>query len=122
MAAPREQEQWEQDALDAGMDPAELEKRRDQIAAVHDAAEKLQAAIERQATFAALLLEGNTFEDDQRVSGWQDADSEYLGAFRAEVVRSARLVGEQDPSLRAGARSLEQTAKRQRRKQQKGRR
>ena len=63
MADPRKQLQWERDALAAGMDPAEVEKRRELQDRLYQAEETAIEVIDRQRRATTLLLEGMAPED-----------------------------------------------------------
>ncbi len=78
----------EQEAVTAGMSPAEVAKRRELRDGVQDAANNLKAAVTRTALGAALLLDGVELTQAAEVNA-QAADelSRGLEQFKVEMER-----------------------------------
>lgn len=98
MTERREQLQWERDALAAGMDPAEVDKRRDLEERLHEAAEKAKEVIDRQRMATTLMLEGMTPEDMNEKVGLDKYPPELLNDFRDEVRRCLEHLGFELPA------------------------
>ncbi|MCA1706711.1 MAG: hypothetical protein LC808_26985 [Actinobacteria bacterium] len=98
MTESRKQLQWERDALAAGMDPAEVEKRRDLEERLYQAAETAIEVIDRQRTATTLLLEGMTPEEMNEKVDLDKYPPERLNEFRDEVRRCLEHLGFELPT------------------------
>ncbi len=98
MAEPRRQLQWECDALAAGMDPAEVEKRRELQERLYQAGETAIEVIDRQRRATTLLLEGMAPEDMNERIGLDSYPPERLDEFRDEVRRCLAHLGYELPA------------------------
>ncbi len=87
--AAREQLPWERDALAAGMDPVEVERRRAAEERLHEAAEDAQEAIERERAFVSLLLESSPpSEAESKAKRGEHPLEGRLSTFQVEVRRA----------------------------------
>lgn len=98
MAEPRKQLQWERDALAAGMDPVEVEKRRDLEERLNQAGETAMEVIDRQRRATTLLLEGMTPEEMNERIDLDKYPPERLDEFRDEVRRCLAHLGYELPA------------------------
>ena len=91
LMAARERLTWERDALRSGMDPAEVERRRESQERVHEAAEAAQEAIERERVVVSLLLESSPpSEAEWKAERGEQPLGARLAAFQLEVSRALR--------------------------------
>ena len=98
MADPRKQLQWERDALAAGMDPAEVEKRRELQDRLYQAEETAIEVIDRQRRATTLLLEGMAPEDMNERVELDRYPPERLDEFATTFVGVSRTSGYELPA------------------------
>ena len=128
MAAESARAEWEDALLEAGLDPADVDERRELSERLHAAVEAIHDAVERSRTFSQLLLEGHGFKEAERISGeaYRGPQSiEELRAVGADIMTLiCNTVEDQDPALHAEIESLriETDAKREKRREQRRRR
>lgn len=87
--------EWEQAALEAGMDPAEVYTRRDLQERFNQAAENLTEAITRMTVLFNLALEGIELEEAAKLAGCSEHPyGTRLEELRLEMRRSALFLEE----------------------------
>ena len=95
MGEQRERLEWEEMALEAGMDPAEVYTRRDLEERFNAAAENAIEAIVRMGVFFSLMLEGVEMKRAEELAGCAEHRfGTRLEELRLEMRRSALFLAE----------------------------
>jgi len=103
MTESRQPAEWEQALLDAGMDPAEVEKLRELKERLDQAGEAAIEVIDRQRAATSLLLEGVPPEEMNEKIGLDRYPPERLDEFRDEVRRCLEHLGFELPAQPAAS-------------------
>lgn len=120
MAAQRERAEWEEALLQSGLDPAEVDKRREQVEGLYRAAERAMDEIERERTFTTLLLEGMPPDEASERAPIDDSGSSAFREFRDEVRRSFKHLGLHLPERTAKSAGKQKRGGRNRKRKGKG--
>lgn len=103
MTESRQPAEWEQALLDAGMDPAEVEKLRELKERLDQAGETAIEVIDRQRAATSLLLEGVPPEEMNEKIRLDRYPPERLDEFRDEVRRCLEHLGFELPASQPAA-------------------